>query len=79
MSKGQQETDQGATPSLRVISSDATPDEIAAIVAVLAATGGADTPEPSAPFSRWAAPSSRLRAPHDHGPGAWRRAGLRTH
>ncbi|XAS75996.1 acyl-CoA carboxylase epsilon subunit [Dermatophilaceae bacterium Sec6.4] len=40
------------TPTLRVISASATPEEVAAIVAVLAAVGGSST-TPESPASRW--------------------------
>jgi len=36
--------DQPARPLLRVVRGDATPEEIAAVVAVLAARGGGDAP-----------------------------------
>lgn len=63
-------------PVLRVVSGDATPEEVAAIVAVLtAASNGTDEPPP-ARRSLWAdsarVPGSRL-AP---GPGAWRASAL---
>ena len=64
-------------PVLRVVSPDATPEEIAAIVAVLASLGGGGAaPEP--PRSEWASPTRTLRgpAPLSHGRGAWRASGL---
>jgi hypothetical protein len=49
-----------------------TPEELAAVVAVLARRGGAaPEPEPT-PVSRWSARSAVLRQPLRHGPGAWR-------
>ncbi|HHU11403.1 MAG TPA: acyl-CoA carboxylase subunit epsilon [Intrasporangiaceae bacterium] len=61
-------------PPLRVISGSATAEEIAAIVAVLAAAsaGGDQSSTGWTGRSRWSAPASRLRAPLLHGPGAWR-------
>lgn len=62
-----------ARPPLRVVSGDATAEEIAAIVAVLASTGSTDpAPASDTGRSRWAAPAARLRSPVPHGPGAWR-------
>jgi hypothetical protein len=62
------------TPVLRVVRGDATPAEIAVLVAVLAAReqGGGDAPAPTR--SAWADPM--LRRPLVPGPGAWRRSAL---
>jgi hypothetical protein len=58
------------TPLLKVITPDTTPEEVAAIVAVLAAMGsGAAAPEK--PRSEWASPARRMRPPHVHYRGAW--------
>ena len=65
-------------PPLRLVRGDATPEEIAAVVALLAAAsggpgdgdGGGRTP------SRWAAPAARVRPALSHGPGAWRGSAL---
>jgi len=62
------------TPLLKVINPDATPEEIAAIVAVFSALGGAATPVPPKPRSLWSTPRP-VTAPH-HGIGAWRASGL---
>ncbi|MFT4084063.1 MAG: acyl-CoA carboxylase epsilon subunit [Nocardioides sp.] len=63
----------GNTPALRVITPNATPEEVAAVVAVLAAL---DSPAPPRPRARstWARP--RPRPTLRHGPGAWRASGL---
>lgn len=51
-----------------------TPEELAAVVAVLAAVpAGAAVPEP-APASRWNDKESLLRRPLHPGPGAWQAA-----
>jgi len=65
------------SPVLRVIRGDATPEEIAAVVAVLlsrraVADGPAARPVPSA----WADRSRLLRRPLFPGPDAWRRSAL---
>lgn len=63
----------GGRPPLRVISGDASPEEIAAIVAVLTAASGSGNGSGTAPArSRWADPAARLRPAHSHGIGAWR-------
>ncbi len=68
-------TDSG--PVLRVIRGDATPEEIAAVVAVLLARSAASDAPPARPApSAWAARSRLLRRPLHPGPDAWRRSGL---
>lgn len=67
------ETQDPAKPVLKVINPDATPEEVAAIVAVFASLGGA-APAPKKPRSLWAAP--RIREPLHAGPGAWRASAL---
>ncbi len=66
-------------PLLRVVRGDATPEEIAALVAVLMARS-ADTEAPGPPRSgqknAWSDRSRLLRRPLSPGPGAWRRSGL---
>jgi hypothetical protein len=62
-------------PVLRVVNPDATPEEIAALVAVFSAIGGAAaTPEKPVPV--WSANERRLRPQHPHGPGGWRASGM---
>ncbi len=63
-------------PLLKVITPDATPEQVAAIVAVFAAMGGG-APAPEKPRSEWAAPARRMRLPLPHGRGAWQ-ASART-
>lgn len=57
-------------PLLRVVRGDPSPEELAAVVAVLAAraSAGSATPPP--------APPNGWRRPLDRGPGAWRQSGL---
>jgi hypothetical protein len=67
-------------PALRVVRGDATPEEIAALVAVLLARSGrgggparrAAQPAPGT----WSDRSRLLRRPLHPGPGAWRRSVL---
>jgi hypothetical protein len=64
-------------PVLRIVDPDATPEEIAALVTVLASLGGSE-PAPQPPRSEWANPVRGLRTPVPpaHGRGAWRASGL---
>lgn len=58
---------------LQVVRGDPTPEEVAALVAVLTARARAtssSTPRPRR--SPWSDPARRLRQPLPHGPGAWR-------
>jgi acyl-CoA carboxylase epsilon subunit len=65
-------------PLLRVVRGDATPEEIAALAAVLV-TRSADSeacgPARSAP-GFWSDRARQLRRPLAPGPGAWRRSAL---
>jgi hypothetical protein len=62
-------------PLLRVINADATPEEVAAIVAVLSSLGGGERPAPRR-RPEWQSPSRRMTPVFRHGPGAWRASGL---
>jgi hypothetical protein len=68
-------------PFLRVVRGDATPEEIAAIVATLAAvaaarTRSADDAKHEPVPTNWNDRARLLRAPGRPGPGAWRRSAL---
>jgi hypothetical protein len=65
-------------PVLRILNSDATPEEVAALVAVFAAlsAGTRDTPAASASSAEWNAPHRLVRSRQQHGPGGWRASGL---
>jgi hypothetical protein len=65
-------------PPLFVVKGDASPTEVAALVAVLQAVASAEAtparPGP-APLGRWSAHARRMRGPHaapPAGPGGWR-------
>jgi hypothetical protein len=60
---------------LQVVKGDATPEEVAALVAVIASMSAAAPAAPE-PRSTWAHPARGLRSVHRHGPGAWRSSGL---
>jgi hypothetical protein len=67
-------------PTLRVVRGDATPEEIAALVAVLlsrrADEAGAAPRPPGPGRSAWSDRSRQLRGPLSVGPGGWRRSAL---
>jgi len=63
-----------ATPFLRVVRGDPTPQELAALVAVLASSSA---PAPAArPVPVWNTPARMHRHVLPHGPGGWRSSAL---
>jgi hypothetical protein len=76
------DANQPARPLLRVVRGDPSPEEIAALVAVLAARSGGGAGEQPAQPSAWSRPSFAHSRPLSVGPGAWRLsatdAGART-
>ena len=70
-----------ARPFLRVVRGDATPEEVAALVATLTAIAAArsraaEEAKPAPVPAQWNAPARRLRASLHPAPGAWRRSAL---
>ena len=66
-------------PLLRVVKGDPTPEELAALVAVVsavAAGASAAGDQGRKPRAEWSARHRALRPPHRHGPGAWRASAL---
>jgi hypothetical protein len=63
-------------PVLRIIRGDATAEEVAALVAVVAALGGNAAGPPRPRPSEWSAHHRKVRATLPHGPGGWRSSGL---
>jgi Acyl-CoA carboxylase epsilon subunit len=62
-----------AVPPVVVVRGAATPEEVAALTAVLAAASGdGDGSAAEVAQSAWAAHAATLRRPVGHGPGAWR-------
>jgi hypothetical protein len=57
---------------LRLVRGHATPEEMAALVAVLAAAGGGSDPRPPAPVSTWADRARLARPPLSPGADGWR-------
>ena len=65
-------------PVLTVITPDTTPEEIAALVAVLSAIGR--TAEPvRRRRTEWNSPYRQVRPFYSHGPGGWRSSSLPKH
>ena len=62
-------------PLLRVVKGDATPEEVAALVAVVAALGSGDEPAPRR-TPEWSAHHRKVRRTLPHGPGGWRSSAL---
>jgi hypothetical protein len=62
-------------PLLRVVSPNATPEEVAALVAVLASMGSEPAPPPRR-TPEWQSPRRKLRETFPHGTGGWRASGL---
>lgn len=63
-------------PLLKVVSPNATAEDIAALVAVFSALGSAGAPAPRRPRSEWASPARAVRRVPHAGPGAWRASAL---
>ena len=64
-----------ARPLLQVVNPDATPEEVAAIVAVLSALGGG-SPAPRRARPTWNHPARLVRQPVAPGHGGWRSSAL---
>jgi hypothetical protein len=72
--------------SVRLVRGDASPEELAALVAILATSGGdggapapGDRPSPASGRSRrlpWGSPGGMIRMTPPHGPGGWRASAL---
>ena len=62
-------------PFLRVVKGDASPEEIAALVAVLGSLGD-PAPAPRKRAPEWGAPHRQVRRSLPHGPGGWRSSGF---
>jgi len=61
-------------PLLRVVKGDLTPEELAALIAVVAARSAGGVPAKPKPRSEWGHPVRAVRGPHRPGPDAWRRS-----
>ena len=81
MSGADEVTDEGtpARPVLRIVRGDPSPEELAALTAVLAAAsaGSGEPEEAPGPASVWVERESLVRRPLTPGPNAWRTSGWR--
>jgi Acyl-CoA carboxylase epsilon subunit len=60
-------------PPLRLVRGDASPEEVAALLAVLSAASAGDDAGPAPRHtSQWSSPARAVRRPLTPGPGAWR-------
>ncbi|MBL0748634.1 acyl-CoA carboxylase subunit epsilon [Nocardioides baculatus] len=64
------------TSLLQVVNADATPEEVAALVAVFSALVSAGDDAPKRPRPAWSNPARSVRQTHRTGVGAWRASGL---
>jgi hypothetical protein len=62
-------------PLLRVVKGDATPEELAALVAVVASLESQGEPAPRR-TAEWSAHHRKMRRSLPHGSGGWRSSGL---
>jgi len=65
-------------PLLRVVTPGTTPEEVAAIVAVLAALGSGEE-RSRRRRTEWNSPYRQVRPFYSHGTGGWRSSGLPKH
>ena len=68
--------DEQPAPILRVVNADATPEEVAALVAVFSALGSSSEDAPKRPRPAWSNSARSVRRTHRHGDGGWRASGL---
>ena len=69
-------TDETPRPPLFVVKDDATPEEIAALTAVLGAIGASAGPPERKPRSEWSAHHRKARPSLHSGPGGWRSSAM---
>ena len=65
-------------PLLRIVNPAATPEGIAALVAVFSALGGEEE-TPKRTVREWNSPYRQVRPHYSAGPGGWRSSGLPKH
>ena len=70
------EGEEGPVPSLTVVSGSPSPEELAALTAVVVALSSGAAPADEPRRSVWTDRSRLTRPPLHAGPGAWRASGL---
>jgi hypothetical protein len=73
-SVAEEAAEQPSKPLLRVVKGNPTAEELAALVAVVAASSAAGAPAKPKPRSEWGHPARAVRGPHRPGTDAWRRS-----
>ncbi len=68
--------EQQEQPFLRIVTPDATPEEIAALVGVFTALASTAAAPPAEPVSEWASHHRKVRRTLPHGPAGWRSSAL---
>jgi Acyl-CoA carboxylase epsilon subunit len=68
--------DSDSRPLLRLVNGNATAEELAALVTVLAAMRGDEQGGPRRPKPEWSAHPRKVRVTLRHGRGGWRSSGL---
>ena len=63
-------------PMLRVVSGDPTPEELAIVIALVTARGGASKPSESKRLSLWASKGRQTRPSLGAGFGSWRASSM---
>jgi len=63
-------------PLLKVVNANATPEEIAALVAVFSAIGSGEEAPARRPVPQWSANARKARVSHPHGLGGWKASSL---
>jgi hypothetical protein len=76
---GQDEQPAPEAPLLRIVTPSTTPEEVAAMVAVLSALSSGDDDRPRRRRTEWNSPYRQVRPFYSHGPGGWRSSGLPKH
>ena len=69
-------TEPHARPPLFSVKGDATPEEVAALVAVLQGIAASAAPPPAKPRSEWSAHHRKARRSLPSGPGGWRSSSM---
>lgn len=74
-SEATEQAESPAGPRIEVLG-DASPEQVAALVAVLSGLGGGEDEAPAAPPSRWASRERLVRGPVHPSRGGWRASAL---
>lgn len=68
--------DKPDVPHLTIVNADATPEEVAALVAVFSALGSSEAEAAPRRTPEWSRPARHVRRLVAHGPGGWRSSSL---